>query len=182
VRSAIVSFYLGTAPDAGGRIIGDVLAWDQARLESVHDYIQWLFPLPEASRFNPAAPRLLAVDIAAFHADPQLRAALIQSLEKMLRFYGLICDYEQGTPEVRRGAAFAASSPQWLERGNHNHLRISRILRSLTVLGCERHARAFYRCLESLYRDDSDSIGADTFGHWTRAVNDTPAAKERSSS
>ena len=32
-------------------------------LERTHDYIQWLFPLPERSSANPDAPRLSSADI-----------------------------------------------------------------------------------------------------------------------
>ena len=51
-ESALITFYRGSGTDHAGRRIDEILSWDDAALESVHDYIQWLFPLDEPSRFN----------------------------------------------------------------------------------------------------------------------------------
>jgi hypothetical protein len=40
----------------------------------------------------------------------------------------------------------------WITLGNHNHLRITRILKSLLTLGLQEEAVAFYDCLEDIYR------------------------------
>ena len=87
---ALLRFYRLEGPDAHGRTLLDIWAWDAARLEGVHDYIQWLFPLPQPSAFNPRAPILTQATIAAFHADAQLRERLLRSLALMLDFYGLV--------------------------------------------------------------------------------------------
>ena len=55
---AIHDFLRGTGCDGRGRRLADVLAFDDARIEGVHDFIQWLFPLAEASRAVPGAPVL----------------------------------------------------------------------------------------------------------------------------
>jgi hypothetical protein len=49
-----------TAPNQHhrGRYLREIQEWPDDQLESVHDYIQWLFPLPEPSGFNVAAPAL----------------------------------------------------------------------------------------------------------------------------
>src|SRR6185437_16980358 len=70
--SPILAFYRGGCDDRRRRL-AEILAWSDARLEAVHDYIQWIFPLPEASGANPSAPVLSQADIAAFGADPGLR-------------------------------------------------------------------------------------------------------------
>ncbi|GHT51607.1 hypothetical protein FACS1894102_7520 [Spirochaetia bacterium] len=43
--SAIIDFYKGQAPDAKGRMLCDIHKWNYSKLEDVHTYIQWLFPL-----------------------------------------------------------------------------------------------------------------------------------------
>jgi hypothetical protein len=53
---------------------------------------------------------------------------------------------------------------------NHNWLRITRILRSLTLLGLEREAQALYACLSDFYRTRRFPIPASTFRYWTGAV------------
>src|SRR5688572_4686580 len=87
--SKLVRFYRGEAPDAQGRLLKDILAWNDEQLEEVHDFIQWLFPLREPSQFNAQAPLLTQDDIAAFHSEPVLHANLRRSLERFLGFLGL---------------------------------------------------------------------------------------------
>ncbi len=67
----IVPFYLGTQRDSEGRTIAEIWAWDFEKLEYIHDYIQWLFPLPERSAFNPDAPIVDDEVIQAFQTDPR---------------------------------------------------------------------------------------------------------------
>src|SRR5262245_840829 len=71
--SRLVDFYRGAGTDTGGRQLAEIWAWGDDDLEAVHDFIQWLFPLPEPSRFNPDAPRLTEADIATFRGDPLLQ-------------------------------------------------------------------------------------------------------------
>ena len=152
--SAIVDFYAGTGPDIRGRMQTDILAWDDAQLEAVHDYIQWLFPLPEPSAFNPDAPILTDADITAFHDRPELHSALCRSLSRMRQFYRL-----------------TDTRAPWLTQGNHNMLRITRILRSLNLLGLEHEAHVLFRDLEALYKaGGSRAIGAETLAYWRHAA------------
>ncbi len=108
-------------------------------LEHTHDYIQWLFPIPEAGRFNGFAPLLGEAEQAAFAADETLRANQCQSLDVMLAFFGL----------TRRELAIEALPELnirehiWLKRGGHNHLRISRLIRSLHFCHQPELAAAF---------------------------------------
>lgn len=50
--------------------------------------------------------------------------------------------------QVAPGENFSQHSQNWNVRMDHNHLRISRIIRSLRVLGLEKEAQAFYQALE----------------------------------
>ena len=61
--SRIIGFYNGTESDHRGRCLREIQEWPDDQLESVHDYIQWLFPLPEPSGFNVAAPVLIRESI-----------------------------------------------------------------------------------------------------------------------
>jgi hypothetical protein len=169
-ESPLVAFYRGDGRDHRGRLLSDIHAFDVHELESHHDYIQWLFPLPEPSGANAHAPLLSKEDIEAFESDNALRKALLQSLHMMLRFYGL--DVWAGRPEIKvvRGAHFAERRHVWLTRGNHNFLRISRMLRSLTLLGLGAYASAFLKSLEDIYEEEASTIGNTTMEYWRRAV------------
>src|SRR4051812_48445824 len=84
----IVMFYAG-GRDGAGRTLADILAWNDERLERVHDYVQWVFPTRQPSGVNPLAPLVTAVTSRAFAGDAALRGRLRASLDRMLTFYGL---------------------------------------------------------------------------------------------
>ncbi|MGG6267873.1 opioid growth factor receptor-related protein [Leptolyngbya sp. AN03gr2] len=163
----LVPFYLGEQRDIEGRTIEEILAWDFEELECVHNYIQWLFPLAERSAFNSDAPIVTSETIEAFRSNPQLRQNLVRSLQVMLRFYGL----QEDNGEITRSEEYPIRKSEWIGRFNHNYLRITRILKCLMAFGLEQYAQAFYRCLEQIYREESNRIGSETFHYWTNAVN-----------
>lgn len=165
---AIVAFYSG-GRDAAGRTLEQILAWDDERMEAVHDYIQWLFPTVQPSGVNPLAPLITRDTVRAFAADETLRARLAQSLDRMLGFYGL----RRRANRIEIDAArFPARARTWLHPGNHNHLRLTRIMASLSVLGLREDAGALQRCL---LQDVGPGAGAGrvsprTVEFWRRAV------------
>ncbi len=170
--SSILLFYSQFLPDNQGRSLAEIWQQDHQWLEKTHDYIQWLFPLPEKSRFNPHAPILTAADIAAFQASADLRANLVRSLSLMLDFYGLrIQVAAMGAITITTGLGFPQRKTQWLHWGNHNHLRLTRILRSLYLLGLDNYAQALFRCLTEIYHSEPGEITKLTFSHWQAAVS-----------
>jgi hypothetical protein len=169
--SWLVEFYRGEATDAEGRFLKDIWVWDDLKLEAVHDFIQWLFPLPEPSQFNPDAPLLTEEDIADFRSDLLLQAKLRGSFDRIMAFLGLTRT-ENGT--VVEGANFRARAAHVWSFPNHNWLRITRILRSMRLLGLEAEAQALYGRLDTLFRSRRFPIPADTFRYWTEAVEGRP--------
>lgn len=147
--SALVRFHAGEGPDDRGRTRADILAWDDAALERVHDYIQWLFPLPERSGANPGAPILGTADITAFQA-PALQESLTACLARMRHFY---------RPDRLEA---------WFTPGNHNLLRVTRIVRCLTVLGQGAVARLFLDEILAL-PDAERRAGPVTLRYWRAA-------------
>jgi hypothetical protein len=164
--SRLVDFYRGLKTDTEGRLLEDILGWPDDDLEAVHDFIQWLFPLPEPSQFNPDAPLLTNEDIATFKSDPVLQINLMKSFERILAFLGL--SLSEGN--VADGPNFKSRVADVWASPNHNWLRISRILRSLTLLGMNDQAQAFYQWLNATYTGRKFPISADTFRYWTEAV------------
>ena len=144
----VVAFYSG-GPDDRGRTLAAILAWTDAALEDVHDYIQWMFPTVAPSGVNPSAPLVTAETIAEFAARPELRGTLRRSLARMLSFYGLRASDGAAARIEIDPPRFAERSAEWLTAGNHNHLRLTRIMQSLASLGLVAEARALQRCLLS---------------------------------
>jgi Opioid growth factor receptor (OGFr) conserved region len=172
LNNSIVSFYRGEAPNISGYTIQEIWAWDVERLECVHDYIQWLFSLSDRSAFNDRAPIVNENIILAFHNDPQLQQNLRRSFELMLQFYGLKRQHESdGKITIDRSIDYPIRKQEWICLFDHNYLRITRILKCLTILGLPDEALAFYRCLERIYQEESDRIGGETFQYWKNAVS-----------
>lgn len=165
--SAISAFYRGEAPDTSGRFLRDLWTWNDDQLEETHDFIQWMFPLPEPSAYNPRAPLLTPDNIAEFRRDRALQANLLRSAVCIFRFFGLALS-EEGV--VQPGTNFAARVPDVWSAPNHNWLRMTRVLRSLSLLGLENVALAFYRQLQLLYRAQRFPIPSKTYEFWTEAV------------
>lgn len=166
MTSPLLEFYRGAAPDSAGRTLAAIWEWDDDRLEAVHNYIQWLFPLPEPSAFNYHAPLLTADDIAAFHRDAQLRANLRRSFERILQFFGLA----MAGAEIVDGPNLAARIPDVWGGQNHNWLRITRVLRCVTLLGLPDEAAALFRWLERCHQQRRFPDLAMSFPYWQEAV------------
>lgn len=165
--SRLLDFYRGNGLDSEGRSLEEILSWSDDELESVHDFIQWLFPLPEPSHFNPGAPLLSEADIAAFKNDPVLRANLLKCFERILDFLGFSMTADG---KVLEGDNFPARVSEVWAVPNHNWLRITRILRCLTLAGMEPQARNLYDRLVELHTSSRFPIPSSTFGYWTSAI------------
>ncbi|MGH6874408.1 MAG: opioid growth factor receptor-related protein [Aestuariivirgaceae bacterium] len=153
ITSAAQAFLEGTGSDHRGRSIVHILAFDDESLEAVHDYIQWLFPLPERSRFSAEAPVLTAPEVAMIAASPLARRNLLAAAHRLQRFY--------------------ESNGHWLTAINHNHLRITRIIRSLRILVGVEEAQAFRARIEDLVAAAGNPVAPEAINHWHRAAQDT---------
>jgi hypothetical protein len=172
--SPLVPFYRGEQSDSRGRFLNDIQQQSLEGLETVHDYIQWMFPLKQPSLAHPGAPTLSICDIACFRADAALKRALLKSFAVMLNFYGLQITEGDEAIRVSSTHAFSIRRKVWLQPHNHNFLRITRILGSLTLLGCEPQALALFEWLRNVYNQESTIIGSETLQYWSAAIQTTP--------
>jgi len=161
-----VAFYLGQAPDHLGRTLEDILRWSDDKLEAGHDYIHVLFPLLEPSAHIPSAPVLDAGTLEEFRKNPAIQKNLLRAFHVMLRFYGFQVDSHK--LEVRPAVDFQGKAGNWLFVGDHNHLRITRILKCLSACGLQEHAAAFLRALLAVA--EPGRVSEETIGYWRRAV------------
>lgn len=145
----LTAFYLKNSRDDRGRLLSEILAWNDSKLEDEHDYIQRLFPLFEASEFDNTASLMDIEFVLAFQSQqigPTLKQNFLESFSRMLTFYG----FERlSNGSIRKSARFYEKR-QWLS-SQHNFLRITRILKSLTAVGLLSDAQAFLQALQTLY-------------------------------
>ena len=166
MSNRILDFYQGSGTDHRGRTIVDVWSFNFQSLEAVHDYIQWLFPSWIRSRFSAEAPILDEHTQKEFSTNPELQIRLLESLDVMLDFYGLTRDDNA----IRRAPHFDDRTSSWLTSGNHNHLRLTRILGTLWTLGCKAQAEQLYDCLEAIVLEYPDRITDKTRNYWAESV------------
>ena len=74
------------------------------------------------------------------------------------------------TYSLIRGPNWNQASRNWCVRFDHNHLRITRILRCLRVLGLQKECEAFFAALEDVHADPKVSISDRSMMYWRRAV------------
>ena len=154
--SKLTEFYDETGEDDEGRKIHEIWMQNDAYFEFCHDYIQWLFPLQEPSNFNPDAPLLTDEDIQVFRANPDLRNNVRNSLVRFLDFLGIKND--------------TTYNKLMFEFPNHNWFRITRVLKSLRLLGLESEAIAFYKFLKKIHEEDG-LVTDNSFSYWKEAVD-----------
>ena len=125
-----------------------------------------MFPLQERSQFNLSAPLLDAETIQEFETNLEIRTNMLRSFFRILDFYGFAWKMDGG---IIRANNFRDKAANWLSPNDHNHLRITRILRCLYLTGYQNEARMFLAALEGVYKD-SGKITAQSFGFWKAAV------------
>lgn len=161
--SRITDFYRGSGQDGFGRLIGYTWAFGHDKLERVHDFIQWLFPLREPSAHSHDAPTLSDKDVEDFRSDKDIRDRLRVSLDLMLEFYGLAFDPDPSSPPT---VLIMVEKPWWARAGDHNLLRLTRILRSTRTLGLEAESDALLVALEQVAASHPGAIPERTLELW----------------
>ncbi len=155
----LISFLQGAGPNGQGRFHADILNFSDEELEEVHDYIQWLFPLREPSMAVPGSPVVESEEMAEILCnDAEVRVNMLRALDRMKRFY--------------------TDNDHWLAQGDHNHLRITRILKSICLLGLRDEAIAFHSFV--LQRVESaQPVTRESLAYWEKSVSERKQFKDR---
>ncbi len=144
----IHAFLAGRGRDGRGRLLAEVLAFDDRRLEAVHDVVQCCSP----AGGEPGGARHPGPRSRAGGGDPRRPGGAggpAGARDRMARFY--------------------AGTDHWLVAHDHNHLRITRILASLRDLVGPDEARAFHDAVTARNRAAGAPVNRDSLGFWERA-------------
>ena len=150
MTARIQEFLRGQGRDGRGRLLSEVVGFDDSQVEAVHNFIQWLFPLAEASRAVAGSPVLDAAEAAAVRADPQALAGFRAGLERMTRFY--------------------AETDGWLTGFDHNHLRITRIVTATRNLLGQAEAEEFHRAVVARNAAAGSPVNHGSLRYWEQAL------------
>lgn len=109
--------FLNGGKTAHGRTLQDILDYTDDQVEFDHQFIQWIFPLPETSAFNSDAPQ---IDIQKVLASELAHEKVLLAYEKMRNYWGIGDTIDTKRMRLLNG---------------HNGLRFSRALQSLVYHG-----------------------------------------------
>ena len=145
----IVGFLEGKTPDHRGRILAIMLQQTDHQAETTHDYIQWLFPLDEPSRSVMGVPVLNELDIEDIRHSELAQQNLVKSASWFL--------------------GFLERNDHWVTNYDHNHLRITRAIKSLRLLTSDLVADAFRSKVIELAGDNLSLVDQKARDFWASA-------------
>ncbi len=145
----LLSFLQDVGPDHRGRYLSDIWKFGDDEIERTHDFIQWVFPLDEPSGAQPDAPVLEPAEIDLIHKSGPATMNVERSTDWFL--------------------GFLSRSPKWLAAYDHNHLRITRMIRSNRLLLGELAAESARSRVMQLAGKASGKISDEALGFWKRA-------------
>lgn len=175
MNQILIDFYRSQGTDDQDRTLNEIFAWTDAQWEGSHDMIQWAFPLPEPSAYNPNAPLLDDETIQVFRTDGDVRWGIEKMLDRATRFFGFY-----GPLQARVQDAMPLVRPRWFTKNNHNHLRLTRALKFLCLVDFHADAERLQHWLLRLAAAFPDGVTATTVRFWTEAVTPwaaTPAPR-----
>lgn len=143
----------------------DFLESPDTWLEFCHGHIQWAFPLEVASAYIKDAPLLTPEVIDLFRNSGDLQDKLFDSYMHMCQFYGLNPD-DTNSPIEDHKKLFS-----WVTSRNHNFLRLTRMIRSMRMLGLKICAGKLYATLMEVCNDPEYRaiITEETINYWNQA-------------
>ncbi|MDC0644707.1 opioid growth factor receptor-related protein [Alphaproteobacteria bacterium] len=146
---SILAFLEGVGPDSHGRQLNDIWAFSDTKIEHTHNFIQWLFPLAEPSLSVPGSPTLSDSHITALRRSNVAQSSIVQSSE----WY--------------RG--FLNRNAHWKTKYDHNHLRITRVIKSIRLIIGDAEANKFHSNVLSLLGGDLSVIDLKAQAFWASA-------------
>ena len=148
--STILDFYRDKGL-GGGRTFQQIMAFDDFLMERTHDFIQWIFPLPEPSQAQPRnCPVMLPTERETFKTDEVLRKRVREA--------------------VARYRMFLDNTHEWRTRHDHNHLRITRVIRFLTLIDMKEEAQHFHNWVLETH----PGVPSKTEWYWSEARTEFP--------
>ena len=126
----IVDFLEGAEPNINKLYIQDIWDLSDEEIENTHDFIQWLFPTDKPSRYNLAAPVLSEQDILNVQNSEKAQKNLKYSANWFLNFLD--------------------RHSYWIDKHDHNQLRIKRIKKCLRLLIDKKLSSNFSQQIERL--------------------------------
>ncbi|MCB1110454.1 MAG: hypothetical protein KDK64_05690 [Chlamydiia bacterium] len=165
LTTSFLRFYSGEGKGGCHYTLDNLLfEMDESLAESRHDYIQWLFPLHQPTRTPRLTDGIIEVFTKGDKQGIELQRRQKLAFIRMLHHYGLV--FKEDTLTVKKNGVTFDAQKKYLTPGNHNLLRITRILTSLVNLGQPELAKAFHDFLDAFTRDERPDLRPTFERHW----------------
>lgn len=152
LSNSLINFYLNDEKNIEDVTIKDILAYSANDLELDHYWVQWAFPLKEKSQANLNAPILTDELIKNVISHPGFYEKFSMISNHFFNFLN-----------------HGNDKPIWINKNNHNYLRITRVIKSAKLFGRFDIAEKYYSYVRDLYDKWPDDIGDSTFAYWGNA-------------
>ncbi|MDF9828846.1 ADP-ribosylglycohydrolase family protein [Parabacteroides sp. PF5-6] len=160
----LIAFFRNEQADVEGRMLEDILQFSFWQIENKHDFIQWIFPTKEKSRFNGKAPILDKTFVSRFQKDELAKNNFCRSCQMYLNHIGLNCLDKCVSPD--------SSGNKFYEMPTHNLLRISRMLNSLNQVGNRQCSWNIYNNISKEAKLYPNKINEETLLFWKGTQED----------
>lgn len=147
----LLDFLEAKGTDYQGRVIRQIWSFDDGQIETTHDFIQWLFPLPLEKPSQMSRPTITP------SGENRIKASR-KAMDNMC----ISQDWYLG---------FLSRNKDWLSNYNHNHLRITRLLKSSSIFFDVPHSENLFSRILTLAGRDQEKIGAKALAYWSLALN-----------
>jgi hypothetical protein len=134
-------FYLrpDTVPPGGKYSYNRVMNFNDDELETFHDYIQFLLPSDQKSKYNSKVDILTPDIVKLFQRDESIMTRVREAFAKMMGFWNI-------------------SLKRINNEGDHNHLRLTRCMRCLKLLGLQNELEVLRDFLLKIGRVTSETL------------------------
>ena len=147
--TSLLDFLTGHEATSSGWLLSHVWKFNDTQIENTHTFIQWVFPTDEPSRATPGSPVLDEEQILEIQNNEHAKQNLCKSADWYFDF-------------LRRNSF-------WRKPHDHNHLRITRVLKSLRLLCGDDEADYYKQQFWQLLGTDISQIPSKTIEYWEDA-------------
>ena len=147
--TSIQGFLEGADANSSNWLLSDIWKFNDTQIENIHTFIQWVFPTDEPSRATPGSPVLDEEEIVKIQNSEQAKHNLSKSADWYFNF-------------LKRNSF-------WRKPHDHNHLRITRAIKSLRLLCGDDEADYYKEQFWQILGADMSIIPSKTMEYWEDA-------------
>ena len=146
-----------------------IMRYSAEDLEAEHKFIQHIFPTTTISPHNRTAPILDKETVQALNMNSDVQIRQQKAFRMMLKFFKL----KEENPgksgyQIVPSCDYRKDKPKWLNQNDHNQLRLSRMVKSLYLLGNEKEAIAFHHAINLL--GNKYGVPLSTMRYWDKCA------------